>query len=83
MIDVAHPILGQEPFAVVEGYDQGVDSSTLERLIIDRFGHEYALGGVLTLSQLGLSTWPLNATGKVMKIEVKAAVASYLRKEAQ
>lgn len=74
MVDLPHKILGQEPFAVVKEYQSGVDEASIKKLIVDKFGHEYALGGVFTLSQLGMSAWPLNPSGKVMKIELREAV---------
>lgn len=80
VIGIPHPTLGEEPFAVIESLDKGVDAADLETLIVDMFGKEYALGGVLTLAQLRLSEWPLNATGKVLKLELKEAALVLLEK---
>lgn len=75
-----HETLGQVPFAIVESLATGVDKPNLEQVIIDKFGAECALGGVLTLDDLGMSTWPLNPTGKIMKITLKEAVQKRSKK---
>lgn len=78
VVDIPHSEFGQEPFAIVEDYKEGMDKARVEQIIIDKFGREYALGGVCTLHELGLSTWPMNATGKVVKTELKEAVLRLL-----
>lgn len=45
------------------------------------FGKDYALGGVVELPDLGLEAFPLNATGKVMKIKLQELVAQYLQRQ--
>lgn len=44
------------------------------------FGEDYALEGVLSLEQIGLNKFPVNATHKVVKFEVQAAVEKYLNR---
>jgi hypothetical protein len=43
------------------------------------FGHEYALGGVASLKQIGLAEYPVNATHKILKLRVQEAVLEFLR----
>lgn len=67
-------MLGQEPYAVVQKH---VDR--LEQDVLDEFGKDHQLGGVVSLEQLGLKEFPINATGKIMKIELKEEVDRYLQ----
>lgn len=46
--------------------------------VIDMMGPDYAVGHVFTLDELGLSEWPINETGKIMKVRLKEAVLSVL-----
>lgn len=50
----------------------------IEQRVLDLFGKDYALGGVATLQQLGLDDFPLNSTGKIMKLTLEAAVEKHL-----
>lgn len=53
----------------------------IEQHLHDVFGKDYALGGVATLQQLGLDTFPLNATGKVMKITLQAKLRESMQRD--
>lgn len=77
VIAVSHPILGQEPFAVVQDLN-GISKKDVEQRIIDHFGKDSSLGGVATLAELGLKKSPLNKTEKIVKRELEPAVAAYL-----
>jgi hypothetical protein len=66
VVGIAHPELGQEPYAVAESFN-GKTEDQVKRQVIDVFGEASAMAGACTLDQLGLSQFPLNATGKVMK----------------
>lgn len=44
-------------------------------------GQDYALApahGILSLQELGMPTWPVNATGKVVKDDLKRAAMKLL-----
>lgn len=44
-------------------------------------GQDYALApdhGVLSIQELGISAWPVNATGKIVKSELKKAAMQLL-----
>ncbi|CAK1361817.1 4-coumarate--CoA ligase 2 [Cercospora beticola] len=72
-----HATLGQVPFAVVEDL-HGKTAEDVKSQVLTMFGKDYALEGVVTLRQLGLNSWPLNATGKLMKLELMPKVEEYL-----
>jgi len=42
-------------------------------------GSDYALGGVLSLRQIGLHQFLVNATHKIMKSEVQGAAIAHLK----
>lgn len=77
MIGIPHPVLGQEPFAVVQSLGTR-SKDEVKQHILDVFGKDYALGGVADLRDLGIGAFPLNSTSKVMKIELQKLVARYL-----
>jgi 4-coumarate--CoA ligase len=75
-----HPEMGEAPLAIVENLNGKTTEQILEE-VIRKFGPEYALEKVITLEQLGLRAWPLNATGKIMKTELKSAVGVFFDNE--
>lgn len=77
MIGVPHPILGQEPFAIVKTFGDKSEAETTQH-ILDLFGKDYALGGAVSLEQLGLDAFPLNATGKVIKSSLLERLLNFL-----
>ncbi|KAM3422737.1 4-coumarate--CoA ligase-like 2 [Cercospora zeina] len=72
-----HAALGQVPFAVVEAL-HGKTAEEVKMQVVAMFGKDYALEGVVTLQELGLDSWPLNATGKIMKLDLLARVEEFL-----
>ncbi|GIZ46365.1 hypothetical protein CKM354_000949300 [Cercospora kikuchii] len=74
-----HATFGQVPLAVVEAL-HGKTADEVKDQVVTMFGQDYALGGVVTLQQLGLESWPSNATGKIMKLELMPKVEEYLGK---
>ena len=79
VVSSPHDVLGAEPFAVVETF-ANTTAEEVKRHVLTVLGRDYALGGVVPLKQLGLVEIPVNATHKVMKSEVQAAVASYVQR---
>ena len=79
MIGVPHPTLGQEPFAIVKTFGDKSEAETKQR-ILDVFGKDYALGGAVSLEELGLNAFPLNATGKVIKTSLLERLLDFLNK---
>ena len=78
VLGIPHPTLAAEPFAVVQDLKDKTKDD-VKKQIIDLFGPDYALGGVATLKDLGLDKFPLNATGKIMKRDLEAPIARYLK----
>lgn len=72
-----HKVLGSEPYAVVRSLgDRRPDD--INQLVRRTFGGHYTLGGVLSLTDIGLDKFPVNATYKIMKTEVQRAVVHYV-----
>ena len=81
VIGVPSPTFGQEPFAVLQTFN-GKSEAEVKQCVIDIFGKDYQLAGAVSLEQLGLAAFTLNATGKVMKIDLQKIVGEYLRRQA-
>ncbi|KAK4994538.1 hypothetical protein LTR66_005449 [Elasticomyces elasticus] len=81
VIGISHPIVGEEPIAIVQSHGKHIDLDSVRQAVVDGLGPDYALAGVLTLDQLGLLDFPINATGKVMKGQVKDAAVRYLQQK--
>lgn len=46
----------------------------LQKVVLDKLGPDHALQSVVTLEDVGLTDFPINQTGKVMKIALRDAV---------
>ncbi|KAL4780402.1 hypothetical protein BJX76DRAFT_351027 [Aspergillus varians] len=57
---------------------QGHNEEAISRHVAEVLGPNQTLGGVVALQQLGLERFPVNATHKVMKLEVRQAILRYL-----
>ncbi|OTA56062.1 acetyl-CoA synthetase-like protein [Hypoxylon sp. EC38] len=77
IVAVPNPLLGHEPFAVVENLD-GFTQDEIVTHVTHAFGEECQLQGVVSLKQIALSKFPVNATHKVMKLDVQKAVLAYI-----
>ncbi|KFA71120.1 hypothetical protein S40288_04511 [Stachybotrys chartarum IBT 40288] len=73
VVPVSHPVLGAEPFAVLGSYN-GKGKEEIQGHIRTALGKDYALGGVASLEEIGLSHFPVNPTHKIMKSKVQTAV---------
>jgi len=69
---------GQVPYPILERLPDGVRESDVVEFLTNSTGISNTLGSVLTLEQLGMKTWPLTASGKVMKRELEVAALKYL-----
>lgn len=77
MIGLPSVEYGELPYCVVELPTQ----HDIQALILKYMGQDYALApihGVLSLQELDMSTWPINATGKVVKDDLKKAAIKLL-----
>ncbi|KAL1868129.1 hypothetical protein Daus18300_006111 [Diaporthe australafricana] len=73
VVAVSHPEHGYEPFAVLRSLE-GFTADQIVRHVKRCLGEEYSLFGVASLTQVGLTEFPVNATHKVIKAEVEMAV---------
>ena len=78
VVTAPHHVLGAEPFAVLSSYS-GKTEASIKNHVEAVFGRDYALGGLVSLKQLGLVEFPLNSTHKIIKSEVQTAVVKYLK----
>jgi hypothetical protein len=56
----------------------GKSESDIKGYVTRSLGAHYALGGAVALQQLGLDKFPVNATHKIMKLELERKVLQYL-----
>ena len=71
-----HPEMGEAPLAVVQDL-KGKTSDQVKEEVLSKFGQEYALENVVSFEQLGLTQWPMNATGKIVKTDLRDAVKRF------
>lgn len=69
---------GEVPWAVTKELSGTTSDAGMQRCVLDNFGHEYALEGVISLKQLGFEDFPINATGKVSKLDLQNAAIKFL-----
>lgn len=65
---------GEVPVVIVNG--PAPDIEHMKKVAPECLGREYEIGRVVRLADLGYSEWPLNATGKIQKLLLKAKLAS-------
>jgi hypothetical protein len=58
----------------------GTTPPRLQDLAVEHLGPDYPISKVFTLQELGMERFPVNVTGKVMKIELRKAVEDLLSK---
>lgn len=80
VVAVPSPTLGNQPFAVVNNLN-GRLSDQINTEVKWLLGEDYGLAGVVTLEQIGLDAFPVNATHKIVKFEVQKAVLRFLMLE--
>lgn len=69
---------GEVPWAIVRDISGESGEADMQKCIVDSFGQEYCLEGVLSLKQLGFDDFPINATGKVSKLDLQNAAIKFL-----
>lgn len=77
VLGIQDKVLGQVPFAVAQSLN-GKTVEEVKQQVVDVVGKDYAIAGISTLDELGLSAFPLNATGKVLKRELEGPVLQYM-----
>ncbi|KAJ5448544.1 AMP-dependent synthetase/ligase [Penicillium cf. griseofulvum] len=74
---VAYPTIDPKPIAVLSDLT-GKTEDQIRSHVVDILGQDYWLDRILSLQQIELSGFPVNATHKVVRSEVQRAVAEYL-----
>ncbi|CAC9895597.1 unnamed protein product [Aureobasidium pullulans] len=80
VIGLPNQRLGTEIVAVVSNVPKATPQE-LKNLVVEHLGPDYALSKVFALQELGMQEFPVNVTGKVMKIELRKAVEGVLSRE--
>jgi 4-coumarate--CoA ligase len=83
VIGLPSPMNGEVPYPIVERLPGGVSPGDMREYFIKTVGSSYSLGAILTLEQLGMKSWPLTASGKVLKRELVSAALECMRKHPQ
>lgn len=78
VVGVPHPTLGQEAIAILASFN-GRSAEDIAGRVIEMFGPDWQLGGVIEMKALGLQSFPLNATSKVQKSELAPLVDEYFK----
>ena len=50
----------------------------VQKIVVQRLGSEFELGGVIRLQDLGRTTWPRNIGGKLSMKELEGSVKAYI-----
>ena len=83
VVGMPDPVVGEVPVAVVKSSVVNSARSKLKSDLRDRvtteLGTAFALGDVFTLTELGLSDFPLTSSGKVYKANLKERLSEHLR----
>ncbi|KAF2133652.1 putative amp dependent CoA ligase [Dothidotthia symphoricarpi CBS 119687] len=79
VVAAPHSVLGAEPFAIVNSFEYRTKEK-IKHYVQTVLGKNYALGDIVTLEQLGLVEFPVNATHKIIKSELQNAVVKHLQR---
>jgi acyl-CoA synthetase (AMP-forming)/AMP-acid ligase II len=79
VIGIPSKKLGDEPFAILESLN-GKTENEIKQRVLDVFSPDYALAGTVTIKELGLDSFPLNASDKIMRTELEKLAKSYFQR---
>ena len=65
---------------VIQSFDHASEEQ-MKQTVVEVMSPDSAVGHVLSLEQLGFDNWPINETGKVIKIRLKDAALQYFRQK--
>ncbi|KAF5867887.1 putative amp-binding enzyme family protein [Botrytis fragariae] len=77
VIGIVDSIAGEVPVAVLQSYPKEVSKAQMTKAIVENLGQTYALYSIITLDDLHLKAFPMTATGKIRKVELKGIVNRY------
>lgn len=73
VVGIPDPLCGSKAIVIVKGThikDSPEIRDEIEKSIPRTLGREYTMGGVFSLSDLGLSGWPKNSSDKIVKKDI-------------
>ncbi|GIZ45925.1 hypothetical protein CKM354_000907100 [Cercospora kikuchii] len=71
---VPHEIDGESVVAVIESADITNTPERIKKIIRESLGDDYALDEVYSLGELGLRSFPVGPTGKILNLKLKEAI---------
>ena len=82
VVGVPDPVMGEAPVAIIKSLSDKIQSSDLKsvlhQIVLRELGTSYAVAEVFTLGELGLNDFPLTASGKIIKHELRSYVVEHL-----
>ncbi|KAK4208430.1 hypothetical protein QBC37DRAFT_296761 [Rhypophila decipiens] len=66
--------LGEKPYAVLKEWPHGMSKDEIVKDVEETLGEKHSITHVVSLSQVGLDRFPVNATHKIVKLEVQKAL---------
>ncbi|TGO57612.1 hypothetical protein BOTNAR_0198g00200 [Botryotinia narcissicola] len=73
-IGLEDSIAGEVPVAVLQSCSKEITKAHMAKAIVETLGQAYALHSIITLDDLHLKAFPMTATGKIRKVELKDIV---------
>lgn len=55
-----------------------IDAHAIQDQVVRLLGTDYQLAGIISLEALGMTTFPVNDTRKIIKSQIKEAVMRYI-----
>ncbi|KAF7959458.1 hypothetical protein EAE96_001075 [Botrytis aclada] len=74
VIGIMDSLAGEVPVAVLQSYPREVTKAIMTKTVVENLGQTYALYSIVTLDDLHLKAFPMTATGKMRKVELKDIV---------
>ncbi|THV49204.1 hypothetical protein BGAL_0206g00050 [Botrytis galanthina] len=74
---IVDPIAGEIPVAVLQSCPKEVTKAHMTKAVVENLGQAYALHSIITLEDLHLKAFPMTATGKIRKVELKVIVNNH------
>jgi hypothetical protein len=79
VVGIQDKVAGEVPVAVVLFAKQEYTKPELSSHILNTLGKMYALDAIITMKELGIQHFPMTATGKIRKAELKDLVGRHLQ----
>ncbi|KAM7212988.1 hypothetical protein V8F06_011642 [Rhypophila decipiens] len=66
--------LGEKPYAVLKEWPHGISKDEIVKHVGETLGEKHSITHVVSLRHVGLDRFPVNATHKIVKLEVQKAL---------